>query len=147
LSTVQGAASAVWGLLSSHRLYRHALSSHRFFGGPEGAERPRHIYAIHLCLGSGFSLVLPVDDDDDDASDCSGRSVCSGAAGHACKSKEDYATLGVSRPWKSDFHPSFQSSALGGAIKKYALELRCKPLAVFAGHKLPEAPKKAFRTH
>ena len=79
-------------------------------------------------------------------SDCSGRSTCSGAAGHACKVKEDYATLGVSGH-EARFYPSFQSSAPGGATKNHALELNCKPLAVFAGHKLPGASKKAFRTH
>jgi len=38
-------------------------------------------------------------------SDCSGigRSMCTGEAGHACKGKEDYATLGVSGPWKPGY--------------------------------------------
>ncbi len=44
------------------------------------------------------------------------------------------------RPWKS-------SPLSGGATKNYALELHRKPLAVFVGHKLPEAPKKALRIH
>jgi len=74
--------------------------------------------------------------------------MCSGAAGHACKGKEDYTTLGVSGPWKPGFILLF-SGPLQVVRQRtsQALELNCKPLAVFADHEAPEAPRKAFRTH
>ena len=77
----------------------------------------------------------------------SGRSMCSREAGHACKAMEDYATLGVSRPWKPGFILLFSGPLQVGRQRTSRLNLTANPLAVSAGHKLPEASKKAFRIH